>query len=56
MKGESIVAKVREIKIRLEKDRDALRALQPEIEELLDGKDDDIASLESVIDSLSRFV
>ena len=41
---------------RLEKDRDDLRELQSTVDELMDGKDDDISDLERVCDSLSRYV
>ena len=41
---------------RLEKDRDDLREIQSEIDALLEDKDDDIADLERVCDSLSKYV
>ena len=41
---------------RLEKDRDDLREIQSEIDALLEDKDDDIAGLERVCDSLSKYV
>jgi len=41
---------------RLEKDRDDLRELQDTVDELMEGKDDDISDLERVCDSLSRYV
>jgi len=41
---------------RLEKDRDDLRELQYQVNDLLEDKDEDIADLERVLDSLSRYV
>lgn len=41
---------------RLEKDRNDLRELQENIEMFLEDKDDDIADLERVCDSLSKYV
>ena len=41
---------------RLEKDRDDLRDIQSEIDTLLEDKDDDIADLERICDSLSKYV
>jgi uncharacterized coiled-coil DUF342 family protein len=42
--------------IKLGKNRDELRAIQDKIEEMLEGKDDDIDDLERVCDNLSRYV
>ena len=57
MKSKVIIIKeLNKIKMSLVNNRDKLRDLQYEIEELLDNKDEDIEELEHLIDSLSRFV
>ena len=56
MNTKAIIKQVTKIKNRLAKDRDDLRAIQSEVEELLDGKEDNLYDLESIIDDLSKFV
>jgi len=54
--AQAMVDKLNTIKTQLATSRDELRELESEIVTLLDDKDEEIANLESVIDSLSQYV
>lgn len=57
MKGiKSLIKRLEKINVDLGKNRDQLRELQQEIEMYLEDKDDNIQDIESIIDSLSRYV
>lgn len=53
---QAMIDKLEKIKNQLAVSRDELRELESEIIDLLNDKDDEIANLESVIDSLSQYV
>jgi len=53
---QQIVTDIEAAKVHLAEDRDKLRDLLYEIEDLMADKDEDIAKLDEVVDSLSRYV
>ena len=52
----SIVSRLNAAKAKVAKGRDELRAIEDEVQEILDGMDDNVESITSIVDMLSRYL